>query len=84
MASNDFTKLLFRYVRRLSIPLGANYLNARNHVESAKEEQKKEDDKIISLRCPFNSKKRMKKNKWRKNGVATHLQLPTMVTHKFL
>ena len=28
--------------------------------------------------------KRMKKNNWIKNGVATHLQLPTMVTHKFI
>ena len=45
MASNDVTELLFRYVKSLNIPLGTNYLNARNHVESAKQEQKKEDYK---------------------------------------
>jgi hypothetical protein len=51
-----------------------------------KEEQKKEDEdeKIISLGCPCNAKNRMEKNKWRENGVTTHLQLPTMVTHKLL
>jgi hypothetical protein len=59
-------------------------LNARNHVASNKEEQKKKDDKSISLGFPCNPKKRIKKNKWRKNRVATHLQPPIMVTHKFL
>jgi len=36
--------MLLRYVKSLNIPVGTNVLNARNHVESAKEEQKKEDN----------------------------------------
>ena len=35
---------LLRYVKSLNIPIGTNILNARNHVENAKEEQKKEDN----------------------------------------
>ena len=45
--------MLDNYVRSLNIPLCTNILNARNHVESAKEEQKKEDDKSISLGMPM-------------------------------
>ena len=59
--------MLLRYVKSLNIPLGTNALNARNHVESAKEEQKKEHNE----------------KKWRKNGVATHLLFPIMVMDKF-
>ena len=36
--------MLLRYVKSMNIPLCTNALNARNHVESAKEEQMKEDN----------------------------------------
>ena len=36
--------MLFRYVKSLNIPLCTDILNARKHVESANEEQKKEDN----------------------------------------
>ena len=36
--------MLLRYVKSLNIPLCTDILNARNHVESAKEEQMKEDN----------------------------------------
>ena len=45
--------MLDNYVKSLNIPLCTNILNARNHVESAKEEQEKEDDKSISLGMPM-------------------------------
>ena len=35
---------LLRYVKSLNISVGTNALNARKYVESAKEEQKKEDN----------------------------------------
>ena len=44
--------MLMEYVESLNIPLGTNYLNARNHVESVKEE----DDKILSLGMPMHPK----------------------------
>ena len=40
--------VLMKHVESLNIPLGTNFLNTRNHVESVKEE----DDKILSLGCP--------------------------------
>ena len=81
MFDKDLHDCLFRYVQSLNLPPVTNTMNARNYVESDREELKKEeeDDKSISLGMPCNPKKRMKKEKWRKNGVATHLQLPTMV-----
>jgi hypothetical protein len=45
--------VLDNYGKSLNIPLCTNVLNARNHVEIAKEEQKKEDDKSISLGMPM-------------------------------
>jgi hypothetical protein len=68
----------------LNIPLPTNILNARNYFKSNKEEQDKEDDKSISLGMPMQPKKTIKKNKWRKNGVAIDIQLPLMVTHKLI
>ena len=45
----DLYDTLMKYVESLNIPLGTNFLNARNHVESVKEE----DDKILSLGMPM-------------------------------
>ena len=78
----DLYDTLMKYAESLNIPLGTNFLNARNHVESVKEE----DDKILSLGMPMHPKEKEieeKEERWRKNGVATHLLLPTRVTHKF-
>jgi hypothetical protein len=36
--------MLLKYVKSLNIPLWTNCLNARKHVESAKEEREKEDN----------------------------------------
>lgn len=52
-SSKYLKELLDNYVRSLNIPLPTNILNARNHFESAKEEQEKEDDKSISLGMPM-------------------------------
>jgi hypothetical protein len=42
-----------KYVKSLNIPLRTNVLNVRNHVESFKEEHKKEDGKNIILEMPM-------------------------------
>ena len=46
--------ILMKHVESLNIPLGTNFLNARNHVESVKEE----DDKILSLGMPMHPKEK--------------------------
>ena len=55
MANKELKDLFFKYIESLNLPPVTNDLNARNHVESDREDQKKEeeDDNSISLGMPM-------------------------------
>ena len=66
-ATKAINDSLLTYMKLCNILVGANALSEGNYV-----------------RVPRKYKRRRTmKEKWRKNGVATHLLFPTMVTSKF-
>ena len=81
MSYKELHDCFSRYVQSLNLPCVTNTLNARNYVESDREELKEEeDDKSISLGVPMQPQEEDEEEQVEEdNGVATHLQLPIMV-----